>query len=71
MAKLTGLASIVAELRAQRTKLVNELRHVDAALAVLGKLDGGSSYTVPGERCRHQPVGRSVSPRKLVGHGTL
>ena len=47
MAKLTGLASIVAELRAQRTKLVNELRHVDAALAVLGKLDGGSSYTVP------------------------
>jgi len=26
---------------------VNQLKHVDAALSVLGKLDGGSSYTKP------------------------
>jgi hypothetical protein len=47
MANLTGLASIVSELRAVRTNLVSELRHVDAALSVLGKLSGGSSYTKP------------------------
>jgi hypothetical protein len=47
MAKLKGLVSIVAELRAERTNLVNQLRHVDAALSVLGKLNGGSSYTSP------------------------
>jgi hypothetical protein len=47
MANLAGLSSFVAELRAVRTNLVNELRHVDAALSVLGKLHGGSSYTKP------------------------
>ena len=47
MANLKGLASIVSELRVERTNLVNQLRHVDAALSVLGKLDGGSSYTKP------------------------
>jgi hypothetical protein len=26
---------------------VNQIEHVDAALSVLGKLDGGSSYTKP------------------------
>ena len=43
MANLTGLAGFVTELRAMRTSLVNELRHVDAALSVLGKLGGGST----------------------------
>jgi hypothetical protein len=47
MAHLDGLVRIVKELRVERTNLVNELKHVDAALAVLGKLDGGSSYTKP------------------------
>jgi hypothetical protein len=47
MANLKGLASIVSELRVERTNLVNRLRHVDAALSVLGKLNGGSSYTKP------------------------
>jgi len=47
MANLKGLVSIVSELRAERTNLVNQLRHVDAALAVLGKLNGGSVYTKP------------------------
>jgi hypothetical protein len=45
MANLKGLASIVSELRALRTNLANQLKHVDAALSVLGKLGGGSSYT--------------------------
>jgi hypothetical protein len=47
MANLKGLASIVLELRVERTNLVNQLKHVDAALSVLGKLNGGSSHTKP------------------------
>jgi hypothetical protein len=47
MANLKGLMLIVSELRTERTNLVNQLKHVDAALSVLGKLDGGSSYTKP------------------------
>ena len=47
MANLKGLASIVSELRVERTNLANQLRRVDAALSVLGKLNGGSSYTKP------------------------
>jgi hypothetical protein len=45
MAKLNGLSSIVVELRAERTNLVNELKHIDAALSVLGKVNGGSPLT--------------------------
>jgi hypothetical protein len=47
MANLKGLAAIVSELRAVRTNLASQLKHVDAALSVLGKLGGGSSYTKP------------------------
>jgi hypothetical protein len=47
MANLKGLASFVSELRVERTNLVDRLRHVDAALSVLGKLNGGRSYTKP------------------------
>ena len=50
MAKLMGLASIVGELRVERTNLVSQLRHVDAALSVLGRLNGGRSYTDPRNR---------------------
>jgi hypothetical protein len=32
---MAGLASIVSELRIERTNLINELRHVNAVLAVL------------------------------------
>jgi len=46
MANLKGLASFVAELRAIRANLVGELRHVDAALSVLGKLGGGKANRV-------------------------
>jgi hypothetical protein len=47
MENLAGLGSFVSELRVMRTNLVNELRHVDAALSVLGKLGGGSSNRKP------------------------
>jgi hypothetical protein len=40
MRKLIGLDKIVVELRSERTNLTNQLRHVDAALSVLGKLNG-------------------------------
>jgi hypothetical protein len=48
MANLTGLANIVSELRTERTNLVTQLKHVDAALSVLGKLNGGATHTTPG-----------------------
>jgi hypothetical protein len=47
MANLNGLASIVSELRVERTSLANQLKRVDTALSVLGKLKGGSSHTKP------------------------
>ena len=47
MRNLKGLASIVSELRAERTNLASQLKRVDAALSVLGKSDAGSSYTKP------------------------
>jgi hypothetical protein len=50
MTNLKGLDSIVSQLRGQRADLVNQLRHVDAALSVLGKLEGGRSYTKPRRR---------------------
>jgi hypothetical protein len=59
MANLKGLASIVSELRAERTNLVSQLRHVDAALSVLGKLDGGRFATRPRRRL-------SASARKRI-----
>jgi len=59
MANIKGLASIVSELRAERTNLATQLRHVDAALTVLGKLNGGSNYTKPGRTL-------SASARKRI-----
>jgi hypothetical protein len=47
MANLTGLADFVSELRSERTNLIGRLRHVDAALSVLGKLKGGRNSTTP------------------------
>ena len=60
MASLKGLQSIVSQLRMQRTGLINQLRHVDAALSVLGKLDNGASYTKPRRRSL------SVAARKKI-----
>ena len=62
MGNLKGLASIVSELRAERTNLVNQLGRVDAALSVLGKLHGGSSYRKPRRTL-------SASARKRISLG--
>jgi hypothetical protein len=59
MANLKGLASVVSELREERTNLVNQLRHVDAALSVLGKLSGERRYTKRGRSL-------SASARKRI-----
>lgn len=64
MANLHGLASLVSELRVERTNLVNQLRHVDAALSVLGKLNSGSSYTKPRRRLSAAARKRMSSAQK-------
>jgi hypothetical protein len=51
MANLTG-AGFVPELRSVRTNLANELRHVDAALSVLGKLAAGVITLNRGTPCQ-------------------
>ena len=40
MANISGVDRIIVELRTEKTHLTNQLRHVDAALSVLGKLNG-------------------------------
>ena len=47
MANLKGLESVVLQLRIQRTNLVNNLKRVDGALSVLGKLNGGTNHSAP------------------------
>jgi hypothetical protein len=47
--KLKGMESIVAELQAHRAIFVTQIRHVDAALTVLRKVNGthASQVTAP------------------------
>src|SRR5205807_10452343 len=60
MAKpISGLQSVVSQLRKERTNLVNQLRHVDSALSVLGKLNGGRFYTQP----RHRKMSAAARAR--------
>src|SRR6266496_4662872 len=60
MAKpISGLQPVVSQLRKERTNLVNQLRHVDAALSVLGKLNGGRFYTQP----RHRKMSAAARAR--------
>ena len=47
MTDVEGLMSVVSQLREQRSNLVNDLKHVDAALSVLGKLSAGKSQLAP------------------------
>src|SRR3984893_10548417 len=60
MANLVGLESVVSQLRVERTNLANQLRHVDAALSVLGKVNGGGAHATP------QRKGMSASARKKI-----
>ena len=71
MANIKGLASIVSELRVERTNLANQLRHVDAALTVLGKMNGGTSYTRPGRTLSAAARKRiSIRTEKAMGEGS-
>jgi hypothetical protein len=47
MSNLKALVSVVSQLKEERTNLVSSLRHVDAALSVLGKLNGGRTEVKP------------------------
>jgi len=60
MANLVGLESVVSQLRVERTNLANQLRHVDAALSVLGRVNGGGSHATP------QRKSMSASARKKI-----
>jgi hypothetical protein len=44
---LKGMASIVSQLRAQRADFVNQIGQIDAALIVLGKVNGTYASQVP------------------------
>jgi hypothetical protein len=44
---LKGMESIVSQLRAARADFVNQIKHVDAALTVLGKVNGTHVSQVP------------------------
>ena len=59
MANLAGLESVVSQLRVERTNLVTQLRQVDAALSVLGKVNGGTHATPQRKRM-------SASARKKI-----
>src|SRR6266849_4786435 len=63
MPNLKGLQSVVSQLRGERTNLANQLRHVDAALSVLGKLDGGSNHT---NRSQPKRIISAASRRKMA-----
>ena len=60
MANLKGLASFVVQLKETRRNLVSELRHVDAALSVLGKLGGGSSHTLSASARRRMSLAQKA-----------
>jgi len=76
MANLAGLTGFVSELKAMRTNLVAELRHVDAALTVLTKLGSGSKHTMSAatrrkmaraQRARWAKVkGRAAKPKRKM-----
>ena len=77
MANLKGLASFVSALRVERTNLVDRLRHVDAALSVLGKFGGGSSHRTLSRSARKRislaqkarwanATGRAPKPKRTI-----
>jgi hypothetical protein len=42
MAKVKGIVSVVSQLKKERTNLADEIKHVDAALSVLRRLNGAN-----------------------------
>jgi DNA-binding NtrC family response regulator len=69
MANLNGLVAIVSKLRAERTNLLNQLKNVDAALSVLGKLNDGIAKSAP-RSTLSSSVRRRIDPSDLDWNGT-
>jgi DNA-binding NtrC family response regulator len=69
MASLKGLVAIVSKLRVERANLLNRLKHVDAALSVLGKLNDGIPHTAL-RRTLSTSARRRIDPSELDWNGT-
>jgi hypothetical protein len=59
--------SVVSQLREERTNLVNGLRHVDEALSILGRLNGGRTGMKPTRTFRLPVAGGLQPPRERIG----
>ena len=75
MANLKGLASIVSELRVERTNLVNQLKRVDAALSVLGRSNGRNFYkkrgrTLSASARKRMSLAQKARWAKAKGHAS-
>ena len=68
MSNLAGLAAVVSELRKERANQVNELKHLDAALVVLGKLGGVSNHTLSAAGRRRISLAQKARWAKAKGH---
>ena len=76
---LKGMESIVSQLRAQREDIANQIGHVDAALIVLGKVNGthaqvavrtisaaGRRRIAAAQRARWANVKGKVAPKRTM-----
>src|ERR1039457_2012313 len=70
MSNLVGLAAVVSELRKERANQVNELKHLDAALVVLGKLSGRSNHTMSAAGRRKISLAQKARWAKAKGHAS-
>ena len=68
MSNLVGLAAVVSELRKERANQANELKHLDAALVVLGKLGGVSNHTLSAAGRRRISLAQKARWARAKGH---
>ena len=69
MSNLAGLAAVVSELRKERANQVNELKHLDAALVVLGKLSGRSNHTMSASARKRMSLAQRARWAKAKSRG--
>ena len=75
---MKGMESIVSQLRAQRADFVNQIGHIDAALIVLGKVNGhaqvalrtisaaGRKRIAAAQRARWAKVRGKAAPKRTM-----
>jgi hypothetical protein len=76
---LRGIEEVVSQLRAQRADFVNQIGHIDAALIVLGKVNGthahvavrtisaaGRKRIAAAQRARWAKVRGKVAPKRTM-----